>query len=219
MYFTGRKSVISLVCLLLAGCSSSQKYPPFSASGYLADRGVVRLWRKNISSDDVTIRVLYTPFGQTVTEQSQYHWQDGKLTSVSRHISGATSDDVTLRFDNQGNVSFMQRQLENHRESVSQQAIELYRFDAGRMLSISNALQAGKIRLQQGIWQHRNTVMTCEHQQVQAGLGEEALRVISQSESGTTPVYISWLQGPQGTQLLKATTDNLCHSQPTAKDL
>lgn len=197
MYFTGRKSIFSLVCLLLAGCSSSQKLPPFSASGYLADRGVVRLWRKNTASDDVTIRVLYTPFDQEVSEESEYHWHDDKLVSVSRHISGATSDDVTLRFDNQGNVSFMQRQLKNHRESVSQQTIELYQFDAGRMLSISNALQAGKIRLQQGIWQQRNTVITCDHQQVQAGLGPEALQVISQSKSGTAPLYISWLQGPQ----------------------
>lgn len=219
MYFTGRKRVISLVCLLLAGCSSSQQSPPFSASGYLADRGVVRLWRKNSASDDITIRVLYTPFDQTVTEESEYHWLDGKLTSVSRHVSGATSDNVTLRFDNQGNVSFMQRQLESHREPVSEQAIELYRFDAGRMLSISNALQAGKIRLQQGIWQQRNMVMTCDHQQVQAALGPEALRVIRRSESGTEPLYISWLQGPQGTQLLKATHENLCHSQPTAEDL
>ena len=219
MYFTGRKSVISLVCMLLAGCSSSQKYPSFSASGYLADRGVVRLWRKNTDSDDVTIRVLYTPFAQKVTEESEYHWQDGKLSSVSRHIRGAASDDVTLRFDQQGNVSFMQRQLEKHREPVSQQAIELYQFDAGRILGISNALQAGKIRLQQGIWQQGNTVMTCDHQQVQAELGAEALRVIRRSDSGTAPLYISWLQGPQGTQLLKATPDNLCHNQPTAEDL
>ncbi len=222
MVFTGRQSVIGLTCLLLlAACSSSDKRPPFSASGYLADRGVVRLWRKNSASDDVTIRTLYTPFDENLTEETEYHWHDSHLTFVrQQHSGGALSEDVTLRFDSQGNVSFMQRQLENHRESVSQQAIELYKFDAGRILNISNALQAGNIRLQQGIWQQNNRVMSCDHQQIDAGLGPEATEIISRTLSGGhAPVYISWIEGPQGTQLLKATTDNICHSQPTAEDL
>ncbi|HAT00036.1 MAG TPA: DUF1481 domain-containing protein, partial [Pantoea agglomerans] len=41
-----RLSVLFL-SLFLFGCSSTPDIPPFSASGYLADRGVVRIWRKN----------------------------------------------------------------------------------------------------------------------------------------------------------------------------
>ncbi|MBS0878810.1 DUF1481 domain-containing protein [Tatumella sp. JGM100] len=221
MLFSARIIAIGLLpLLLLAGCSSSDNIPPFSASGYLADRGVVRLWRKNTPPDYTAIRTLYTPFDQSVTEQTDYQWHNGNLLFMQSHITGGATDDVTLRFDNQGKLSFMQRQLQNRRQDVSQQAIELYRFDAGRILKISDALLAGKIYLQQGRWQQNNTVLTCDDQQVQASLDMESRRMIARVRSGTaSPVYIAWLKGPEGTQLLRATRVDLCHNQPVAADL
>ena len=77
-------------------------------------------------------------------------WQADKLLSVERHVTGQQPDDVTLRFDHQGNLNFMQRQLAGRREAVSADSVELYRFDAQRMLAQSNALLSGRVLLRQG---------------------------------------------------------------------
>nr|WP_245166602.1 DUF1481 domain-containing protein [Candidatus Erwinia dacicola] len=42
---------------------------------------------------------VYTPFSGGAVETSDYLWQQGKLVSVERHISGAEPDDVMLRSD------------------------------------------------------------------------------------------------------------------------
>lgn len=209
-----------LLLLLLAGCQSMGDAPPFGASGYLADRGVVRLWRKNSDSDRIAIRTLYTPFDSPITEQTDYQWQSGQLMLVKRHISGAAPDDVTLRFDNQGHISFMQRQLANQREAVSTDSIELYRFDAQRMLQISNGLQAGGIVLRQGIWKGNDQVLNCDNRLQATGLDLATRQLISrQQQHSDKPLYIAWLQGPEGTQLLKTSLDNLCRQAPKASDL
>ena len=220
MFSSGRGLLLSLALLLLTGCQSAQNMPAFSASGYLADRGVVRLWRKN-TPPDITLRTLYNPFDSTVTEQTDYHWQNGQLLMIKRHIGGTSPDDVTLRFDSQGNVSFMQRQLARQRESVSQQDIELYRFDARRMLQISDGLQAGRVTLMQGVWEGNNHVTTCHHQKISAGLDAYTLQMIyrQQRQSAGATLYIAWLRAPEGVQLLKATTENLCLQSPTSADL
>ncbi|GAA0498271.1 DUF1481 domain-containing protein [Tatumella terrea] len=220
MFSSGRGRLLCLTLLLLTGCQSAQKMPAFTASGYLADRGVVRIWRKN-TPPDITIRTLYSPFDRTVTEQSDYHWQNGQLLMIKRHLSGTSPDDVTLRFDNQGNVSFMQRQLARQRESVSQDDIELYRFDARRLLQISDGLQAGRVTLIQGTWEGNNRVTTCHHQTISAGLDAYSVQMISreQRQSAGAPIYIAWLRAPEGVQLLKATTENLCLQAPASSDL
>ncbi|WP_025902266.1 MULTISPECIES: DUF1481 domain-containing protein [Tatumella] len=220
MMFSSGRGLLLCLALLLVGCQSAKNMPAFSASGYLSDRGVVRIWRKNMPPD-ITIRTLYTPFDRTVTEQTDYHWQNGQLLMMKRHISGTSPDDVTLRFDNQGNVSFMQRQLARQRESVSLQDIDLYRFDAGRLLQISNGLQAGRVTLMQGVWDGSNRVTTCQHQTVSAGLDAYSVQMIyrEQRQSAGAPVYIAWLRAPEGVQLLKATTENLCLQAPASADL
>lgn len=220
MFSSGRGLLLCLTLLLLTGCQSAKTMPAFTASGYLADRGVVRIWRKN-TPPDLTIRTLYTPFDRTVTEQTDYHWQDDQLLMIKRHISGTSPDDVTLRFDNQGKVSFMQRQLARQRQSISPQDIDLYRFEAGRLLQISNELQAGRVTLMQGVWDGSNRVTTCHHQTISAGLDAYSVQMISreQRQSAGAPIYIAWLRAPEGVQLLKATTENLCLQAPASSDL
>ena len=63
--------------VLLAGCSSHDDTPDFTASGYLADRGTVRIWREN-HNDTVHLLTIYTPFTGAATENTDYIWQNAR---------------------------------------------------------------------------------------------------------------------------------------------
>lgn len=208
-----------LFCLLLVGCSSTSRVPPFSASGYLADRGAVRIWRKNSAQDRVHLRTLYTPFNQQTTETTDYLWQGDTLLSVARTVSGDSPNDVTLRFDAQGHLSFMQRQLAGKREPLDNDAIELYKFDAQRMLARSNALQDGRIRLKQGIWSGGRQVESCEGTRLTPDFDRNTLNVLAgQHRLRAAPLLISWLEAPEGSQLLRVAAGEGCDSQPREAD-
>ena len=211
---------LSLIALLLlAGCSSHSDLPDFTASGYLADRGAVRIWRKNHDHQVAHLMTVYTPFSGGAVETSDYFWQQGKLLSIERHISGPEPDDVTLRFDPEGKLSFMQRQLPGRREALSADAIALYQFDAQRMLKVSDDLLAGRVLLRQGSWQPEGKVTTCQ--------GSQAWPAFSQAEQGyiarqqrDTPgaVSVAWLEAPGGTQLLQVDSHDFCASEPTEEN-
>ncbi|MGD8206331.1 DUF1481 domain-containing protein [Pantoea sp. FN0305] len=212
------KRLFALLTLLLAGCSSQPSLPDFTASGYLADRGAVRIWRKN-HQDSVHMLTVFTPFQEGATVFTRYGWQDGNLISIERHLKDARPDDVTLRFDGDGSLSFMQRQLAGRREAVSEQAIELYKFDAQRMLKISDALLAGRVLLKQGRWQGNNTLQTCQGEQIKPTLDESEWRKIEQLQHQTgARVSVAWLEAPADTQLLEVSTEDDCQWEPQEAD-
>lgn len=201
--------------ILLAGCSSHSDLPDFTASGYLADRGAVRIWRKNQPQQVVHLMTVYSPFNGAAAETSDYLWQQGKLVSVERHVTGDKPDDVTLRFDQQGSLSFMQRQLSGRREALSADEVELYQFDAQRMLKISDDLLSGSVLLKQGNWQPDGTVIPCQGQRVQPELDQTELGYIARQQRDTPDsVSIAWLEAPAGTQLLLVSATDLCRNEP-----
>ncbi|MFS2224383.1 DUF1481 domain-containing protein [Pantoea sp. B65] len=201
--------------LLLAGCSSQPTLPDFTASGYLADRGAVRIWRKNSHQQVAHMMTVFSPFNGDATEITDYSWQDGKLTSIQRQTKGAHPDDITLRFDPQGRLSFMQRQLQGRREAVSTDTVELYTFDAERMLKISDALLSGRVMLKQGRWLTGGEVKTCQGKLVQPALDSRSLGYIAQRQaSSSVPLSIAWLEAPEGTQLLLAANEDYCQWEP-----
>lgn len=209
-----------LMLLLLAGCSSRSTLPDFTASGYLADRGAVRIWRKDTPDQASHLVTVYTPFTGGNTETTDYLWQQDKLISIERHIKGEHPDEVTLRFDQDGSLSFMQRQLEGRREALSPDAVALYQFDAGRMLKISDDLLAGRVWLKQGHWSPSGTVTLCQGGVEKPSFDPFFTRYITQHqrESGK-PVSISWLEAPKGTQLILVSADNQCATEPQEADL
>ncbi len=204
---------------LLTGCSTTSDLPAFTASGYLADRGTVRIWRKNSDHQAVHLRTVFTPFNGDAMETTDYSWQQNKLLSVERHVAGAQPDDVTLRFDQQGNLSFMQRQLAGRREAVSADSVELYRFDAQRMLAQSNALLDGRVLLSQGHWLGGNQVRDCAGKMLNVAFDSATQLTLSRQQQGqTAPLMLSWLEAPEGVQLLRATPDDECSWQPQESD-
>lgn len=205
--------------ILLAGCSSRSSLPDFTASGYLADRGAVRIWRKDSQQEVAHMMTVFSPFNGDATEITDYNWQAGKLVSIERHIKGAYPDDVTLRFDQQGNLNFMQRQLQGRREAVSADAVELYLFDAQRMLKISDALLSGRVMLKQGRWLANGEVKTCQGKLEKPALDDRALTNIAQRQSRSRiPVSIAWLEAPEGTQLLMVANEDYCQWEPKEED-
>ncbi|CCG85559.1 DUF1481 domain-containing protein [Erwinia piriflorinigrans] len=204
--------------MLLAGCSSHSDLPDFTASGYLADRGTVRIWRKN-QQQGVRLMTVYTPFNGATVETSDYLWQQGKLTSIERHVTGSQPDDVTLRFGQQGNVSFMQRQLAGRREALSADAVAMYQFDGQRMLKISDDLLSGRVLLKQGKWQPDGSVIGCQGERVRPELDSTELeRVARQQRDISGLPGIAWLEAPAGTELLMVTATNLCQNTPKEDD-
>ncbi|MCS3609982.1 DUF1481 domain-containing protein [Erwinia rhapontici] len=201
--------------ILLAGCSSHSDLPDFTASGYLADRGTVRIWRKNQHEQVSHLMTVHTPFNGAATETSDYLWQQGKLVSVERHVIGDKPDDVTLRFDQDGSLSFMQRQLSGRREALSADEIALYQFDAQRMLKISDDLLSGNVLLRQGSWQQDGTITTCQGKTVRPELDQTELgRIARQQRDTSGPVSIAWLEAPAGTQLLLVSASDFCKTEP-----
>ncbi|WP_315317071.1 DUF1481 domain-containing protein [Pantoea vagans] len=206
--------------LFLFGCSSTPDIPPFSASGYLADRGVVRIWRKNSDHQSVHIRTLYTPFSGGGGEVTDYVWLEEALISIQRQVKGKQPDDVTLRFDQAGGLNFMQRQLAGRREAVSPDAVELYKFDAQRMRNLSDALLSGQVFLKQGHWLGNNVLENCEGQQVRPAFDADDLQMLTQQQrSASAPLMVSWLEAPEGIQLLRVSQQDDCSQQPTEDDM
>ena len=212
------KRLLALLTLLLAGCSSQPTLPAFTASGYLADRGAVRIWRKT-EDHSVHMLTVFTPFQEGASVFTRYSWQDENLVSIERHLSGAKPDDVTLRFDRDGGLSFMQRQLADRREAVSEQTVELYKFDAQRMLKISDALLAGRVLLKQGRWQGDDGVRTCQGETVKPALDEsEWQRIRFWPHQADVKLSVAWLEAPAGTQLIQVSTEDDCQWEPQEAD-
>lgn len=209
--------LILSIMLLLAGCSSRQKLPDFTASGYLADRGAVRIWRKESAPQTVHLMTIYTPFSASAPEKTDYLWQENKLLSIERHIAGAHPESVMMRFDQNGRLSYMQRQLEGRREALSPDAVALYQFDAGRMLKISDDLLEGHILLRQGHWTPGGTVTLCQGGEMHPRFESDSISYITQHQQMSgKPVSISWLEAPKGTQLLLVSLDDVCPVEPEA---
>ena len=206
--------------LFFTGCSSTADIPAFSASGYLADRGAVRIWRKNSVHQSIHLHTIFTPFNSDMVETTDYIWLEDALISVQRKVRGKQTDNVTLRFDQKGHLNFMQCQLAGRREAVSPNAVELYKFDAQRMRKVSDALLSGQVLLKQGHWQGSHTVQTCEGQQVTPAFDANALQTLAQQQRGAKiPLMVSWLEAPEGVQLLLVSQRNDCAEQPKEADL
>lgn len=151
---------------------------------------------------------------------TDYVWLEESLISIQRQVKGNQPDDVTLRFDQAGGLNFMQRQLSGRREAVSPDAVELYKFDAERMRNLSDALLSGQVFLRQGHWLGNNVLQSCEGQQVRPAFDADALQMLTQQQRrASAPLMVSWLEAPEGIQLLRVSQQDDCSQQPTEEDM
>lgn len=204
----------------LSACSSLSSSPEFSASGYIADSGVVRLWRQdNAQQQPQVLMSVYSPYIGDNTQVTTYEYQNGVLREIRRNYLGRNLQSVQLRFDEQGKVSFMQRQLASRREQLSPDNIAVYQLEAKRMLEQSSVLRAGNVKLVQGNWQD-GTLTTCAGKVLRLNLDENSLAWLTKRDvNSTQPLGVSWLDSPEGQQLLLVANQDFCRWEPQAGSL
>lgn len=205
---------------VLSACSSHSDPPAFSASGFVADQGVIRLWRKDDDRHRPQVLMsVYSPYRGPGTVTTLYEYQNGELRQIKRTDADGDRDSIQLRFTDDGEVSFMQRQLATRREQLTADEIALYQYQARRVLEVSNALRAGNVKLLQGRWQ-QGTVQTCDGQTLKPRLdGSAEAWIERRARNSSQPVNIAWLDAPEGRELLLVANDDFCRWEPKEDQL
>ncbi|MGY6031565.1 putative protein YjaH [Phytobacter sp. AG2a] len=203
--------------LLLSACSHDSSLPPFTASGYAGDQGAVRLWRKD-SGDETHILAAFSPWHRGETSLSEYRWQGDELSLIELNIYGKQPEHIRVRFDDHGELSFMQREINGQKQQISSDQIDLYHYRADQIRQTSDALRQGRVVLRQGRWHANGSVTTCEGQTIKPELDGLAINHIQRRQNhSSADVSVAWLEGPEGAQLLLVANEDFCTWQPTEK--
>ena len=219
LLFGWRRLAALVGSLLLSACSSQQQLPPFTASGYIADQGAVRIWRKESSDGNTHILAAFSPWREGATTVGQYRWHNEQLTFLELNIADKDPEQVKIRFASNGELSFMQREVNAQKQQLSEDQIALYQYRARQIKEVSEALRIGHVVLHQGHWNGNNTVTTCEDTVVTPKLDSESLGFIERRQGrSAAKVSVAWLEAPEGTQLLLVANENFCTWQPKADD-
>ena len=212
-----RRPLMLAGALLLAACSHDSTLPPFTASGFAGDQGAVRIWRKD-SGGETHLLSVFSPWHHGNTTLGEYRWQGDALTLVELNIYSTPPEHIRARFDDRGELSFMQREVDGQKQQLSSDQIALYRYRAEQIRQTSDALRLGRVVLRQGRWQANHTVQTCEGETVKPDLDAYALERVERRQShSTAAVSVAWLEAPEGVQLLLVANEDFCRWQPTEK--
>ncbi|QSV12549.1 DUF1481 domain-containing protein [Kosakonia oryzae] len=212
-----RRSMTLAGVLLLTACSHDTSLPPFTASGFADDQGAVRIWRKD-SDGETHLLSAFSPWHHGNTSLSEYRWQGDTLTLVELNIYSQPPEHVRVRFDDRGELSFMQREVNGQKQQLSSDQVALYRYRAEQIRQTSDALRQGRVVLRQGRWQANRTVQTCEGKTVKPDLDSFALNRIEQRQTrSAAAVSVAWLEAPEGAQLLLVANGDFCRWQPMEK--
>ena len=130
-----------------------------------------------------------------------------------------TPVNIRARFDDRGDLSFMQRESDGEKQQLSNDQIDLYRYRADQIRQISDALRQGRVVLRQGRWHAmEQTVTTCEGQTIKPDLDSQAIAHIERRQSrSSVDVSVAWLEAPEGSQLLLVANSDFCRWQPNEK--
>ncbi|MCS2155452.1 DUF1481 domain-containing protein [Scandinavium sp. H11S7] len=212
-----RRSLTLAGALLLSACSHNSSLPPFTASGYADNQGAVRIWRKD-SDNETHMLAAFSPWRSGNTSTSEYRWQGDTLSLIELNIYGKPSEHIRVRFDDHGDLSFMQREVDGQKQQLSNDQIALYRYQAQQIRQTSDALRQGRVVLRQGHWHANHTVTTCEGQTIKTDLEAHAISHIERRQShSSVEVSVAWLEAPEGSQLLLVANEDFCTWQPTEK--
>lgn len=204
--------------LLLTACSHDSSLPPFTASGYAGDQGAVRIWRKD-SDDEVHLLSAFSPWRSGETSTSEYRWQGDQLALIELNIYSKPPEKIRVRFDDHGELSFMQREVNGQKQQLSSDQIALYRYRADQIRQTSDALRQGQVVLRQGRWHADRTITTCEGKTVSPDFDAQALSHIERRQNhSSADVSVAWLEAPEGSQLLLVANEDFCTWQPTEKN-
>lgn len=213
-----RRALAMTGVLLLSACSHHASVPPFTASGYVDSQGAVRIWRKD-TDGETHLLTAFSPWHSGSTTTSEYRWQGDTLSLIELNIYSTPPEHIRVRFDDRGELSFMQKDVGGQKEQLSSDQIALYRYRAQKILQTSNALRQGPVVLHQGRWHVDQTVTTCEGKTMKPDLDARALAHIERRQARSSKdVNVAWLEAPEGSQLLLVANEDFCNWQPTEKN-
>ncbi|MCQ0280553.1 DUF1481 domain-containing protein [Escherichia coli] len=127
-----RRSLMLAGALFLTACSHNSSLPPFTASGFAEDQGAVRIWRKD-SGDNVHLLAVFSPWRSGDTTTREYRWQGDNLTLININVYSKPPVNIRARFDDRGDLSFMQRESDGEKQQLSNDQIDLYRYRADQI--------------------------------------------------------------------------------------
>ncbi|PCQ36304.1 hypothetical protein CQA26_19545 [Providencia rettgeri] len=208
---------------MLSACSSNApKLPEFSASGFIADDGVIRMWRlNNAKSQPLVLMVVYCPYKGTDTSVNFFEYRSGNLWQIRSQILNQKNGDITeqLRFDKNNEVIFMQRTQDGYKTPLSTDEITRWRFEAERILETNTALIVGGVKLYQGRWQ-QGKVTTCEGDVREVTFEPYAENWLqSRAKVWHSQLNLAWLESSEGNQLLMVADTDFCRWQPSKDSL
>lgn len=83
------------MALMLTACSYHQSPSAFTATGYIADRGAMRLWRKDdTASGRVTLESVHSPYRGGDTTVTRYEYQQGEVRQIRCQQSGEQPETI-----------------------------------------------------------------------------------------------------------------------------
>ncbi|MDF7679357.1 DUF1481 domain-containing protein [Enterobacteriaceae bacterium ESL0689] len=205
------------VISVLAGCSQHNVLPSFTASGYADDQGAVRIWRKD-NQNEVHLLAISDAWNNGETSTSEYRWQGTRLTFIELNTSGKPAEHIRVHFDERGELSFMQREIDGQKFPLSDDQVALYRYRATHIRQTSDALYQGRVTLHQGYWRTHQTITTCEGQTVSPAFDDDTLAYIaSRQHRAAQAISVAWLESSDGVQLLMVDNSDFCARQPQEK--
>lgn len=212
---------IGLAFLLSACSSTTPKLPEFTASGYIADEGVVRLWRlNNKASEPLVIMSVYSFYQKPETMITFYEYRQNRLWQIRSEILEPTNPSSWhLRLNKQGEVIFMQQETKGEKRPLNEDERLTMIFSASKEREISEALAIGKVNLVQGVW-YQNKMTTCAGEKVNVSFETPEMRWLEKrTQHSTKPAYVAWLDSPDGNQLLMVAEHDFCKWEPTKESL
>ncbi|HGJ5877433.1 MAG TPA: DUF1481 domain-containing protein [Arsenophonus sp.] len=215
------RSLIVLVIISLGACTSQPKIPQFSASGFISDDGIVRLWRLNDQkSNPQVIVAAYSPYQRKNTTITFFEYRQGKLWQIWHESFGYRDKErQQLRFDQNDHIIFMQRIVNDNKVSLTDGDIVHWRFESDRLIKLSTTLIAGNVRLYQGHW-HQGQIITCTGEKRKVRFTAQAENWLQQrAKTSADDLTIAWLEAPEGSELLLVANENFCLWAPTKDKL
>ncbi|MEX6631096.1 DUF1481 domain-containing protein [Providencia rettgeri] len=214
--------MLGTISMLSACSSNAPKLPEFSASGFIADDGVIRMWRlNNAKSQPLVLMVVYSPYKGTDTSVNFFEYRSGNLWQIRSQILNQKNGDITeqLRFDKNNEVIFMQRTQDGYKTPLSTDDITRWRFEAERVLETNTALIVGGVKLYQGRWQ-QGKVTTCEGDVREVTFEPYAENWLqSRAKVWHSQLNLAWLESSEGNQLLMVADTDFCRWQPSKDSL
>ncbi len=185
----------------------------------LKTRGAVRIWRKD-SGDNVHLLAVFSPWRSGDTTTREYRWQGDNLTLININVYSKPPVNIRARFDDRGDLSFMQRESDGGKSSSFLTTKSIYTVIVLiRSARLAMPYVRGESCCARGRWHAmEQTVTTCEGQTIKPDLDSQAIAHIERRQSrSSVDVSVAWLEAPEGSQLLLVANSDFCRWQPNEK--